>query len=95
MPLLSHMKRNSIDAFDIVYHADFNRFFSILETLEYMKPVIDLANEVLWHWKTFPIILPPPIETKIEPAAGKFASYLIITYIFVIYKGIKTTKSNS
>ena len=41
------------------------------ETLEYMKPVVDLANEVLWHWKTFPIILPPPIETKIEPAAGK------------------------
>ena len=36
-----------------------------------MKPVVDLANEVLWHWKTFPIILPPPIETKIEPAAGK------------------------
>lgn len=40
------------------------------ETLEYIKPVVDLANEVLWHWKTFPIILPPPIETKIEPAAG-------------------------
>ena len=79
------MKRNSIyDAFNIVYYADFKRFF-ILETLEYMKPVIALANEVLWHWKTFPIILPPPIETKIEPAAGKFASYLIITYIFVIF----------
>ena len=60
-----------------------------------MKPVVDLANEVLWHWKTFPIILPPPIETKIEPAAGTFSSYLIITYMFVIYKGIKTTKSNS
>ena len=47
-----------------------------------MKPVIDLANEVLWHWKTFPIILPPPIETKIEPAAGKFASFLIINIHF-------------
>ena len=70
----------SYDAFTIVYYADFKRFFSILETLEYMKPVVDLANEVLWHWKTFPIILPPPIETKIEPAAGKFATYLIITY---------------
>ena len=45
--------------------------FFIAETLAYMKPVVDLANEVLWHWKTFPIILPPPIETKIEPAAGK------------------------
>ena len=56
--------------------------FSILETLEYMRPVIDLANEVLWHWKTFPIILPPPIETKIEPAAGKFASFLIINIHF-------------
>ena len=81
------MKRDSIyDAFNVVHYADFKSFFSILETLEYMKPVIDLANEVLWHWKTFPIILPPPIETKIEPAAGKFASFLIVTYIFVIYK---------
>ena len=79
MPLLSHIKKNSIyDAFTIVYYADVKRFYFILETLEYMKPVIDLANEVLWHWKTFPIILPPPIETKIEPAAGKFASFLII-----------------
>ena len=42
----------------------------ISETLEYMKPVLDLANGILWHWKTFPIILPQPIETKIEPAAG-------------------------
>ena len=62
------------DALNIEFHADIKRFF-ILETLEYMKPVIDLANEVLWHWKTFPIILPPPIETKIEPAAGNFASF--------------------
>ena len=66
--------------FTIVYYADLKRFF-ILETLEYMKPVIDLANEVLWHWKTFPIILPPPIETKIEPAAGKFASFLMFCTI--------------
>ena len=49
----------------------YNELKSFAETLEYMKPVVDLANEVLWHWKTFPIILPPPIETKIEPAAGK------------------------
>ena len=42
----------------------------ISETLEYMKPGLDLANGILWHWKTFPIILPQPIETKIEPAAG-------------------------
>ena len=51
----------------------FNELPFFAETLEYMKPVVDLANEVLWHWKTFPIILPPPIETKIEPAAGKSA----------------------
>ena len=78
------MKRNSINEMSIYtmsYIMLISNVFSILETLEYMKPVIDLANEVLWHWKTFPIILPPPIETKIEPAAGKFASYLIITYI--------------
>ena len=46
-------------------------YLHFTETLEYIKPVVDLANEVLWHWKTFPIILPPPIETKIEPAAGE------------------------
>ena len=68
----------------ILYIMPILNVFSILETLEYMSPVIDLANEVLWHWKTFPIILPPPIETKIEPAAGKFASLLIITYMFVL-----------
>ena len=66
----------------ILYIMLISNVFFILETLEYMKPVIDLANEVLWHWKTFPIILPPPIETKIEPAAGKFASFLIINIHF-------------
>ena len=59
-----------------------------------MKPVIDLANEVLWHWKTFPIILPPPIETKIEPAAGKFASFLIINIHFIIDQNHKIKPIN-
>lgn len=35
-----------------------------------MKPVLDLAHSLLWHWKTFPIVLPDPIEHKIDPAAG-------------------------
>lgn len=36
--------------------------------------MIALAKDILWHWKTFPIVLPPPIETKLEPAAGSSAT---------------------
>lgn len=36
-----------------------------------MSKVVQEANRILWHWKTFPIILPPLIENKIEPQPGK------------------------
>lgn len=51
------------------------------ETWNYMTPLIDQANSILWHWKTFPISLPSPIESKIEPQHGmqSFYWYNIIT----------------
>ena len=42
-----------------------------LETWKCMEAVVQEANRILWHWKTFPIILPPPIESRIEPQHGK------------------------
>lgn len=44
------------------------------ETLRHMQPVVEAANQILWHWKTFPIVLPPPIESKIEPEHGTSSS---------------------
>ena len=36
-----------------------------------MKPLLDLSRTVLWHWKTFPIILPPPITAQSDQTQGE------------------------
>ena len=51
-----------------VFFKYFISFFP--ETWHYLAPLINQANSILWHWKTFPISLPSPIETKIEPEHG-------------------------
>jgi hypothetical protein len=34
------------------------------ELMPAMRPLLDLAHASLWHWKTFPIILPSPITVQ-------------------------------
>ena len=36
-----------------------------------MTPLLDLSRSVLWHWKTFPIILPPPITLQADQNQGR------------------------
>ena len=36
-----------------------------------MTPLLDLSRSVLWHWKTFPIILPPPITLQADQNQGQ------------------------
>jgi len=40
------------------------------EMMSAMKPLLDLSRQVLWHWKTFPIILPQPITVQTDPNSG-------------------------
>ena len=35
------------------------------EMMPAMRPLLDLARGSLWHWKTFPIILPTPITVQV------------------------------
>lgn len=45
-----------------------------------MKPLLDLSRTVLWHWKTFPIILPPPITVQSDQTQGEHI--IIMNYIY-------------
>ena len=49
-----------------------HRVFTFAESWNAMSLVLEEANRVLWHWKTFPIILPPPIESKMELQHGMY-----------------------
>ena len=44
-----------------------------------MKPLLDLSRTVLWHWKTFPIILPPPITVQSDQTQGE---HIVIIFIY-------------
>lgn len=44
---------------------------NFIEMMSAMKPLLDLSRQVLWHWKTFPIILPQPITVQTDPNSGK------------------------
>ena len=35
------------------------------EMMPAMRPLLDLARASLWHWRTFPIILPTPITVQV------------------------------
>jgi hypothetical protein len=43
---------------------------NISDMVEAMRPLLNLARSVLWHWKTFPIILPYPITAHTEVSGG-------------------------
>ena len=40
------------------------------EMLTALQPLLELARRELWHWKTFPIILPAPITVQTDPNSG-------------------------
>ena len=44
--------------------------FIFLEMMSAMTPLLDLSRNILWHWKTFPIILPPPITLQADQNQG-------------------------
>ena len=74
-------------------------FECIAETWKCMSLVIGEANRVLWHWKSFPIVLPPPIESKIEPQHGKYSSFIKwkknVGFLPTKASGEFTTRNNS
>ncbi|KAK7794593.1 hypothetical protein R5R35_003607 [Gryllus longicercus] len=38
------------------------------EVVELVQNIKDVAEQFLYHWKTFPIVLPPPLATSSHPA---------------------------
>ena len=40
---------------------DINLFGAPQEVMQLITNIKDVAEQFLYHWKTFPIILPPPI----------------------------------
>ena len=36
------------------------------EMMPAMTPLLEMSRNILWHWKTFPIILPPPITLQAD-----------------------------
>lgn len=51
-----------------------------------------VGEQFLYHWKTFPIILPPPADA-IQPAHGSLSSNGEIPYITGIQLCLKCTFS--
>ena len=57
----------------------FSIFLTIhLDMMSAMKPLLDLSRTVLWHWKTFPIILPPPITVQSDQTQGEQTTIYVI-----------------
>ena len=40
------------------------------EMMSAMSPLLDMSRKILWHWKTFPIILPHPITLQADQNTG-------------------------
>ena len=48
-----------------------DKMTSASDMIPAMTPLLDLSRSVLWHWKTFPIILPPPITLQADQNQGQ------------------------
>ena len=47
------------------------------EMMPAMRPLLDLARGSLWHWKTFPIILPTPITVQVVISNNHIATIML------------------
>ena len=55
------------------------------EMMPAMTPLLDVSRKILWHWKTFPIILPHPITLQSDQNTGMEKSQSWTWYIQIFF----------